>query len=79
MAQQVHIDYQKAYSDEIRIELPPFTVMRYNSLIDFFNDRQYPLELRQALVTRIKIERPDLAEKFNDIEEQMRMEARSAE
>jgi hypothetical protein len=79
MAEQVHRDYQKAYSDEIRIELPPFEVMRYNSLVDFFRDRQYPAELRQALITRIKIERPDLAERFNKIEEEMRQEAQNRE
>lgn len=71
MAEQLWHDYQKAYSDEERVELPPFAVQRYNALLDFFNDRQYALELRQTLLARIRNERPKLAEQFKQIEEKM--------
>jgi len=79
MAEQLLRDYRRHYSDEERLELPDFTVLRYTALLDFFNDRQYPLELRQTLLARIKNERPKLAEQFGQLEEKMLEEAQKAE
>jgi len=79
MAEQMLKDYRKHYSDEERLELPDFTVLRYTALLDFFNDRQYPLELRQTLLARIKNERPKLAEKFQQLEQKMLKEAQEAQ
>jgi hypothetical protein len=49
--------------------------MRYTALRDFFNDVQYPPAMRQNLLGRIKVERPQLAEQFSQIEEQLEKES----
>jgi hypothetical protein len=71
MAEELHKHYQSAYLDENRINLPDFKLLRYFALLDFFNDYRYPLNLRQSLLGRIKIERPDLAEQLKDVELQL--------
>ena len=64
LAKQVHSQYQGMYKDENRINLPEFPMLRYVALLDFLNDPQYPVELRRNLLDRIRIERPQLAEKL---------------
>jgi len=71
MAKEVHDHYQSAYSDENRIDLPDFALLRYLALMDFLNDQQYPPNMRLALYNRIKIERPELAEQFEKQEEEL--------
>ena len=71
MAEQVHRHYQSIYRDENRIDLPDFKLLRYFALIDFLNDRQYPLNLRLNLRGRIKIERPDVARQLEQQEREM--------
>ncbi|MCJ7692288.1 MAG: hypothetical protein MUO22_02580 [Sedimentisphaerales bacterium] len=71
MAEEVHRYYQSAYLDENRINLPDFKLLRYFALLDFFNDYRYPLNLRQSLLGRIKVERPDLAEQLKHVELQL--------
>ncbi len=70
MAREIYNRYQSAYTDEERIELPDFKVLRYFALLDFFNDTQYPLELRRNLLGRIEIERPRLAEQLKQQQQQ---------
>jgi len=64
MAKEAYDHYKSAYSDEHRINLPDFKVLRYLALIDFLNDQRYPINLRFNLKGRIKIERPELAEQL---------------
>jgi hypothetical protein len=71
MAKEVYDYYQSAYSDENRIDLPDFKLLRYFALLDFFNDQQYPSSLRRSLLGRIKIERPELAEQLKEQEEKL--------
>jgi hypothetical protein len=71
MAEELHKHYQSAYLDENRINLPDFKLLRYFALLDFFNDYRYPLNLRQSLLGRIKVERPDLAEQLKHVELQL--------
>jgi len=71
MAKEVYDHYQSMYSDENRIGLPDFKLLRYFALRDFFDDEQYPLNLRRNLLGRIKIERPELAEQLKREEEKM--------
>ena len=59
------------YTDEERIDLPDFKLLRYFALLDFFNDRRYPPNLRRNLLGRIKVERPGLAEQLEQQEEMM--------
>ena len=60
LAEEVWQIYLKEYPDEQRIDLPEFPLMRYFALLDFLNDDQYPPNLRQNLLGRIRIERPEL-------------------
>jgi hypothetical protein len=71
MAKEVHDHYQSAYSDEHRIDLPDFTLLRYLAIMDFLNDQQYPPNMRLALYNRIRIERPELAEQLEKQEEKL--------
>jgi len=71
MAREVFEHYRRIYSDENRIDLPDFKLMRYTALLDFLNDGQYSMDLRLALRSRIKVERPDLAAQLEKQEERM--------
>lgn len=71
MAKEVYDHYRAEYSDENRIDLPDFKLLRYLALLDFLNDQQYPINLRRNLFGRIKIERPELAEQLKQEEEKL--------
>jgi hypothetical protein len=75
MAEEVYRTYMAKYGTEERTALPDFKIIRYNAIIDFFNDQQYPSVMRQNLLARIKIERPQLAEQFGQVEQQMLKES----
>ena len=71
MAKEIHTLYQKKHSDEHRIDLPDFKLLRYTALLDFFNDPQYSMQLRQNLLGRIKIERTELVEQLMHQEQKL--------
>jgi len=78
MAEEIYNYYQSKYSDENRIDLPDFKLLRYFALFDFLNDQQYPPYLRQTLLSRIKIERPELFKQLEAEEEKLRKQAEQA-
>ena len=69
MAREVYDYYNSQYSDEERIELPDFKLMRYFALMDYLNDPTYPMNLRIALRNRIQLERPEFSERLSEQEE----------
>lgn len=71
MAEEVYKHYRSVYSDENRIDLPDFALLRYLALIDFLNDGQYPPNMRRALFNRIRVERPKLAEQLEKEREKL--------
>jgi hypothetical protein len=71
MAKEAYDHYQSTYSNEHRIDLPDFTLLRYLAIMDFLNDQQYPPNMRLALYNRIRIERPELAEQLEKQEEKL--------
>ena len=75
MAEEVYNYYQSKYSDENRIDLPDFKLLRYSALIDFLTDQLYPPYLRESLLSRIRIERPEL---FRQLEAELRKQAEQA-
>jgi hypothetical protein len=77
MAEETYKLYNEKYGDERRLRIPEFKMVRYNALQDFLNDRQYPVVMRRNLIGRIKIERPELAEQFSQIEQQLLKEYQS--
>ncbi|MBA7469083.1 hypothetical protein ES707_04346 [subsurface metagenome] len=75
MAKQVYDYYQSKYSDENRIDLPDFKLLRYFALRDFIYDELYPLYLRESLFSRIKIEKPELFRQLEAEREKLREES----
>jgi len=78
MAEQVYNYYQSKYSDENRIDLPDFKLLRYFGLLDFLNEQQYLPYIRQTLLSRIRIERPELFRQLEAEEEKLRKQAEQA-
>jgi hypothetical protein len=71
LAQEIYDNYQSMVKYENRVILPDFKLLRYLALREFFEDPQYPVELRQSLIARIEIERPDLSKKLKLEEEKL--------
>jgi hypothetical protein len=69
MAEEVHQHYLEKFPDTDRINLPEMPVLRYLALRDFLEDWQYPSNLKQNLLGRIKVERPDLYERLKQQEQ----------
>ena len=67
MAQEIYDHYQRQYTGEgvDRVELPDFNVMKYIGITGFLNDQQYPDYVRQNLLERIQVQRPQLYEQLN--------------
>ncbi len=59
MATNLYNYYQKGH-DEYRVDLPELGVLKYRALVNFVTDQLYPPYFRQALLDRIRIEKPDL-------------------
>ncbi len=78
IAEEVWNYYQSKYRDENRIDLPVLKLLRYFALLDFLNDQQYPPYLRQNLLGRIRIERPELFRQLEVEEEKLRKQAEQA-
>jgi hypothetical protein len=71
IAEEIHQYYLSEYKNESRIDLPEFPLLRYFALMDFIYDQRYPSYLRQSLLGRIKVERPELAEQLEQQEKKL--------
>jgi hypothetical protein len=71
LAKEIHDYYQGKYLDANRIDLPDFKVLQYLALRDFLDDWQFVPNLRLNLLTRIEIERPELAQKLQPWKEEL--------
>lgn len=71
MAKEIYDHYRLVCSNEDRIGLPDFALLRYLALMDFLNDQQYPPNMRLALYNRITLERPELADQLEEQEERL--------
>jgi hypothetical protein len=79
LAEEVWNYYLKKHDDpEFRINLPDFELLRYFGLIDFLNDPQYPPYLKQSLLARMRVERPELYEKLEAEVEKLRKQSQKA-
>jgi hypothetical protein len=65
-AREIYEIYQAKYSGEEwrRLDLPGFEMLRFLAFVDFIRDPFYPQYMRNALLARIKIERPELFERL---------------
>ena len=83
MAREIYDYYQKQYENEIvgvdRVVLPDFNVLRYIGISSFMNDLRYPDFVRQNLMERIRIERPDLYEQLKQQHETLMQEMEKQE
>jgi hypothetical protein len=81
MARQVYDHYQKQYEDEgtDRVVLPDFEMLRYIGITSFLNDLRYPDFVRQNLIERMRVERPQLYEKLNQQHEYFMQEMEKQE
>lgn len=70
MAQEIYSIYQQQMGEGEpgRVGLPPMGFLRYQAFIGFLNDPMYPDYMRQSLINRIQIERPDLFDKLREEE-----------
>jgi len=68
LAKEIYDYYGREFSDESRIELPDFKLLKFTAMVDFFNDWQYPSQMRENLIERIRVERPKLAEQMMEIQ-----------
>jgi hypothetical protein len=68
-AREIYEIYQAKYSDEEwrRLDLPSFEMIRFMAFLDFMRDRFFPEHLRNSLLARIRVERPQL---FDRLEKQ---------
>ncbi len=74
IAQQAYDYYKVKYEDpQYRIDLPPMPVLRYIALGQFLNNDMYPAYIREGLLARIKIERPELYKEMEQTDEVLRL------
>jgi len=74
LAQEVWDYYFKQYGDTERIDLPPMPRLRYFAIGQFLSSEAYPPYLRQGLLRRIEIEKPELLKQLEQTGEQLRQE-----
>jgi len=75
MAEEIYNYYQSKYSDANRINLPDFKLLRYFALLDFLNDRQHPPYIKDSLLGRIRIEKPELFRQLEAEAEKLRKQS----
>ncbi len=75
MAEEVYHFYQTKYDDTERIDLPELKLLRYFAMSDFLYDKQHPPYLRQSLLNRIKIERPELYSQLEAEEKKLKKQS----
>jgi hypothetical protein len=70
-AKMVYDLYQREWLevDDRRLDMPSFAMLRYLALSDFISNTFYPEYMRQSLLNRIKIEKPELLDKLRKQEE----------
>ncbi|NLZ06632.1 MAG: hypothetical protein GXY19_15815 [Phycisphaerae bacterium] len=71
LAQQAYDFYNTTNEPEFRIDLPPMPVLRYVALGQFLNSGAYPPHIRQGLLNRIQIEKPELYKQMEQTEAQL--------
>jgi len=71
LAEEIYHHYQVKFGDGDRTDLLEFPLLRYLALTDFLYDQRYPHYLRQNLLGRIKVERPELAEQLEQQERKL--------
>jgi hypothetical protein len=82
MAQEIYDTYQAEWKSEKnkRVDLPEdFGMLRFIAINSFLNDEMFPPNLRLSLYGRMKLERPQLYQQFEDTAKKLMEKADQAE
>jgi len=74
LAQKIWDYYRSKFGDNERIDLPPMRVLRYFAFSQFLNSDAYPLYVRQGLLARIELEKPELLKELQQTEAGLRQQ-----
>lgn len=74
VAQKIHDYYMAKFRPENRIDLPDMRELRYFALGLFLNNEAYPPYVRQRLLARIRVERPDIYKQLEQTGEKLRQQ-----
>ncbi len=72
LAQQVYDYYRAAHEDEFRIDLPEMRVLKYVAITEFLRSGAYPVYVRQGLMDRVAVEKPELLKQLNQTDAELR-------
>jgi len=74
MSREAYDIYMQKYGDEKleipgggRLDIPDFKTLRFLAITQFLEDEGWPEELRLALFSRLKVERPELMKELDEI------------
>ncbi|MBN2129514.1 MAG: hypothetical protein JW741_08455 [Sedimentisphaerales bacterium] len=79
IAQKIYDYYMAKFRPENRIDLPDMRELRYFALGLFLNNEAYPPYVRQGLLARIRIERPELYKQLEQIGEKLRQQMEASQ
>ena len=74
LAQEVYDYYYAKYGPDERIDLPSMRVLRYFALGQFVGSEAYPPYVREGLLARIKVEKPELFKQLEQTEGELRQQ-----
>jgi hypothetical protein len=81
MSREAYDIYMAKYGDEklevaggARLEIPDFPTIRFLAITQFLQDEAWPPELRQALLSRIQVEKPELIKELDEIYQKLTSE-----
>jgi len=74
VAQKIYDYYMAKFRPENRIDLPDMRELRYFALGLFLNNEVYPPYVRQRLLARIRVERPDIYKQLEQTGEKLRQQ-----
>jgi len=69
IAKQIHDYYTTLYPDGSRIDLPELKMLRYFAIDSFFADGQFSPYLKNSLLGRIEVERPDFLKQLRKLQQ----------
>jgi hypothetical protein len=86
MSRQAYDVYMEKYGDEkldigvgARLAIPDFKTIRFLAITQFIQDEAWPTELRQALLSRIQVEKPELMKELDDVYQKLMLEQQERE
>lgn len=87
MAKESYDIYMQKYGDEKlvipgvagRMDIPDFRTIRFLAITQFLQDDAWPPDLRQALISRVEVERPELKTELDQIYQKLMLQQQERE